>query len=56
MIALSWDDPAANAEDQSDPTSQAFFEKKIGNRVLFEVDEYTLNSSAKAGLDEQARG
>jgi peptidoglycan-associated lipoprotein len=51
----SWDDPAANAEDQSDPTSQAFFEKKIGNRVLFDVDEFILNSSAKAGLDEQAR-
>ncbi|MDE0751625.1 MAG: peptidoglycan-associated lipoprotein Pal [Planktomarina sp.] len=51
----SWDDPAANAEDQSDPTSQAFFEKKIGNRVLFEINKYTLSSSAKAGLDEQAR-
>ena len=51
----SWDDPAANAEDQNDPTSQVFFDKKIGNQVLFDVDEYILNSSAKAKLDEQAR-
>ena len=41
---LGWDDPAVNAEDQNDPKSQAFFEKTIGDRVFFEVDQYTLNS------------
>jgi len=32
-----------------------FLKKKIGNQVLFAINEYTLSSSAKAGLDEQAR-
>ncbi len=50
-----WDDPAANAENQNDPKSQAFFEKTIGDRVFFEVDQYTLNSFAKAALDTQSR-
>ena len=52
---LGWDDPAVNAEDQNDPKSQAFFEKTIGDRVFFEVDQYTLNNSAKAALDTQAQ-
>jgi peptidoglycan-associated lipoprotein len=52
---LGWDDPGANAENQNDPKSQAFFEKTIGDRVFFEVDQYTLNSSAKAALDTQAQ-
>jgi peptidoglycan-associated lipoprotein len=52
---LGWDDPGANTENQNDPKSQAFFEKTIGDRVFFEVDQYTLNSSAKAALDTQAQ-
>ena len=50
----SWDDASSSAEDQSDPKSRAFFEKKVGDRVFFEVDQYTLNASAKIALDIQA--
>ena len=50
----SWDDTLASAEDQNDPKSRAFFEKTIGDRVFFEVDQYTLNASAKMALDIQA--
>jgi peptidoglycan-associated lipoprotein len=38
----------------NDPTSQAYFENFVGNTVLFDVDGFTLNSSAKAALDIQA--
>ena len=51
----SWDDTAANYGDQNDPKSQIFFEKTIGDRVFFEVDQYTLNASAKVALDIQAQ-
>ena len=51
----SWDDTSANAEDQNDPKSRAFFEKTIGDRVFFEVDQYTLNAPAKMALDIQAQ-
>ena len=50
----SWDDTSVSVEDQSDPKSRAFFEKKVGDRVFFEVDQYTLNASAKIALDIQA--
>ena len=53
--ASSWDDPSANMADQSDPTSQAFFETSVGNQVLFDVDEFTLNTASKAALDIQAQ-
>ena len=52
---LGWENPAGNAGDQDDPKSQAFFEKTVGDRVFFEVDQYTLNSSAKAALDTQSQ-
>ena len=51
----SWDDPSANVEDQSDPTSQGFFETSVGNQVLFDVDEFTLNTASKVALDIQAQ-
>ena len=50
----SWDDTSASGADQNDPKSRAFFEKTIGDRVFFEVDQYTLNASAKMALDVQA--
>ena len=50
----SWDDTSASAEDQNDPKSRAYFEKTIGDRVFFDVDQYTLNASAKMALDIQA--
>jgi peptidoglycan-associated lipoprotein len=51
----SWDDSSVNAEDQSDPTSQGFFETSVGNQVLFDVDEFTLNTASKVALDIQAQ-
>ena len=49
-----WNDNDISAEDLNDPTSQAYFENSVGNTVLFDVDGFTLNSSAKAALDIQA--
>ena len=51
----SWDDSSGNAENQSDPTSQGFFETSVGNQVLFDVDEFTLNTASKVALDIQAQ-
>ena len=49
-----WNETDISAEDLNDPTSQAYFENSVGNTVLFDVDGFTLNSSAKAALDIQA--
>ena len=38
----------------SDPTSIAFFQQKVGDRVLFAVDQSTLSIEAKSILDAQA--
>lgn len=37
-----------------DPTSVAYFQQTVGDRVLFAVDESTLNVAARATLDGQA--
>lgn len=39
----------------SDPTSPAYFNEAIGDRVLFAVDQSTLSPVATATLDGQAR-
>ncbi len=39
----------------SDPTSPAFFQATVGDRVLFPVNEATLTPEARAALDAQAR-
>lgn len=39
---------------QADITSTTFFRENIGDRVLFKVDEYTLNPEAKEALNIQA--
>ena len=49
-----WNETDISAEDLNDPTSQAYFENSVGNTVLFDVDGFTLNRSAKAALDIQA--
>jgi peptidoglycan-associated lipoprotein len=41
--------------DASDPTSVAYFNQTIGDRVLFEIDQSTLTDTARATLDGQAR-
>lgn len=38
-----------------DPTSPAYFQTSVGDRVLFAVDESGLTAAARATLDEQAR-
>ena len=45
---------AALSGDVSDPTSPAYFEQTIGDRVLFEVDQSTLTAEARLILDGQA--
>src|SRR6056297_2153096 len=39
----------------SDPTSPAYFQQAVGDRVLFTVDQSTLSAGAQATLDGQAR-
>ncbi|QFT59094.1 Outer membrane lipoprotein Omp16 precursor [Sulfitobacter sp. THAF37] len=39
----------------SDPTSTAYFQQSIGDRVLFEVDQSTLTPTGRATLDGQAQ-
>jgi len=39
----------------SDPTSPAYFQQAVGDRVLFAVDQSTLSGEAQATLDGQAR-
>lgn len=38
----------------SDPTSTAFFQQSVGDRVLFLVDQSTLTDQGRATLDAQA--
>ncbi|MDG1068461.1 MAG: peptidoglycan-associated lipoprotein Pal [Sulfitobacter sp.] len=38
----------------NDPTSAAYFNQTVGDRVLFEVDQSTLTASGRATLDGQA--
>lgn len=43
------------AGSASDPSSPAYFQQAVGDRVLFAVDESSLNAAARATLTEQAR-
>ena len=43
------------AGSASDPTSVAYFQQTIGDRVLFPVDQHTLTPEAIATLDQQAK-
>jgi len=45
-------DPALG--DPTDPTSLAYFQQTVGDRVLFEVDQSTLTPAGQAVLDGQA--
>lgn len=47
-------DPATSGS-ASDPASPAYFQETIGDRVLFTVDQHTLNDEARATLAQQAR-
>ena len=38
----------------NDPTSTAYFNQTVGDRVLFEVDQATLTAAGRATLDGQA--
>lgn len=37
-----------------DPTSEAFFETSVGDRVFFAIDESVINAEARTALDGQA--
>lgn len=39
----------------NDPTSTAYFNQTVGDRVLFEVDQSTLTAAGRATLDGQAQ-
>ncbi|OSP56533.1 peptidoglycan-associated lipoprotein Pal [Pseudoruegeria sp. SK021] len=39
----------------NDPTSVAYFQQSVGDRILFPVDESSLTAAARATLTEQAR-
>ncbi|EAR52335.1 OmpA/MotB family protein [Oceanicola granulosus HTCC2516] len=43
------------AGSAADPSSPAYFQQTIGDRVLFLVDQYTLTPEGRAVLDGQAR-
>ena len=53
------DDSAGNSFEGTggvnDPTSVAFFQQSVGDRVLFEVDQSTLNGQGRLILDGQTR-
>lgn len=44
----------AAAGSPSDPTSVAYFQQTVGDRVLFAVDQSTLTPAAQVTLDSQA--
>ncbi|AUR34808.1 putative peptidoglycan-associated lipoprotein [Phaeobacter piscinae] len=60
-----WDDTAggsgsgagagAGAAGQLDPSSPAYFQQTVGDRVLFAVDQSTLSPAAQSVLQGQAR-
>ena len=39
----------------SDPTSVAYFQQTVGDRVLFEVDQHVLSALGQATLAQQAQ-
>ena len=39
----------------NDPTSTAYFQQSVGDRVLFEVDQSTLTAVGRSTLDGQAQ-
>ncbi|SEL12410.1 peptidoglycan-associated lipoprotein Pal [Roseovarius nanhaiticus] len=43
------------AGSASDPTSPAYFQQTVGDRVLFVIDTYTLTPDAQRTLDGQAQ-
>ena len=49
-----WNDTDISSEDLNDPASRGYFKNLVGDTVLFDVDEFTLNSASKAALDIQA--
>ena len=48
-----WNDTDISYEDLNDPAC-GYFKNLVGDTVLFDVDEFTLNTASKAALDIQA--
>lgn len=53
--AASGASAAAAPGSASDPTSPAYFQQTVGDRVFFAVDQSTLSAEAQATLEAQAR-
>ena len=49
-----WNDTDISSEDLNDPASRGYFKNSVCDTVLFDVDEFTLNSASKAAFDIQA--
>ncbi len=47
--------PTQITQNTLSPTSPEYFKKSVGDRVLFDVDAYTLNAGGKSILDGQIR-
>ncbi len=45
---------AVPADPAADPASPAYFRQTVGDRVLFEVDQFTLTAASRSVLDGQA--
>jgi peptidoglycan-associated lipoprotein len=45
---------AAPGATAANPSSPAYFAERVGDRVLFSVDQATLDDAARATLDQQA--
>ncbi|RKF13926.1 peptidoglycan-associated lipoprotein Pal [Roseovarius spongiae] len=53
-VDLNGGSGAGVAGTASDPTSPAYFQQAVGDRVLFVIDQYTLTPEARGTLDGQA--
>lgn len=52
---LNGADGASDPNNPSNPTSAAYFQTQVGDRVLFEVDQAVLTDTARQVLAGQAR-
>jgi peptidoglycan-associated lipoprotein len=42
-----WNDTDISSEDLNDPASRGYFKNSVGDTVLFDVDEFTLNTAVQ---------
>ena len=54
-MAIAPNDNLLGADAASNPASPEYFQARVGDRVLFPVNQYTLTAEARAVLDGQAQ-